>query len=134
MNNDHIHTENLAVLAAKSLVRARPKKSKDKTKGKHPGCIYAIVASKAQYLTDERVRVIDDFVKETRRLNKGSRVSTLREFILSAIHDAILKQADKAQRDQRILKHIEERENREVLGSTFVDDITDGPNNIGLTA
>ena len=133
MNNEHTHTENLAVLAAKSLSRARPKQAK-KTKGKHPGCIYAIVASASQYRADERVRIIDDFVKETRRINKGSRVSTLREFILEAIHEAILKQADKAKRNQRVLQQIEDRETREALGSTFVNDLSGDADNIGLNA
>ena len=134
MNNDHIIKEDIAALAAKSLVHSRPKHTKAKAKGKHPGCIYAIVASESQYAADERVRIIDDFVKATRRYNKGTRTSTLREFILNAVHDAIVKQAERGKRNERIFKHIEERENRAVLGSTFVDDITDGPNNIGLTA
>lgn len=116
MNTDHMFYDDIAALAAQSLVRARPKKAK-KAKGKHPGCIYAIVASRSQYEADERVRLIDDFVKETRRLNKGSRVSTLREFVLDAIHDAIIKQADKAKRDEQV-----------------IEQINDGANNIALDA
>lgn len=120
MNNDHINT--IGRIAAKSLINQRPKHTKAKGKVKHPGGIYSLVASASQRENDARIGVIDDFVKAARAQSRGARTSALREFIVDAIHSAIIKRASEVEARRHALDElkrqhahlIEERELREV--------------------
>jgi hypothetical protein len=96
MNTDHITS--IGRIAAKSLVNARPKHAKAKGKAKHPGGIYSLVASASQRENDPRINVIDDFIKAARSQSRGVRSSALREFIVEAIHSAIVKRAEEVEK------------------------------------
>lgn len=54
--------------------------------------IYALVASGHQFADDPRLEVIDHFVKALRKHRKGA----VREFIVDALHKAIVSKAEQA--------------------------------------
>ena len=124
MNNEHTHNPqtNVALLAANSLVINRKRTQTKRPKGNKPysgRSIYNLTATPLQLDTDPRLEVIRDFLDIVRNKYKGSRTPFAREFIVNAIHDAIVRQAKIGSLNQAVIKNIEERCLRDV-GDDFL--------------
>lgn len=105
MNNQHV-TNSLGRIAANSLITKRPKGTKH-TKDNKPEIVYAFTATNAQRKQDARIEVIEEFIKTIRSHHKGTRTSTIREFVLEAIHSAIVKQAGEVAARAEVIKELE---------------------------
>lgn len=89
MNNN----TNINPVAADAIKTFKSSVRKRRTfKGQGLRTIYALVGSNAQFEKDNRLVVIEDFVKGLRKHNKG----TIRDFVVEVLHNAIVAKAEQA--------------------------------------